>query len=119
MSVPSASELWTAIAGGMVGGFLGVLGTLLSSYYGPRKLEEWRETRLEERINGPRKRLLKKLLDDPRFADGRKIETLSRVSGTTLDECRRLLVELNSRGVLFADGSEGWVLISKKPLDEQ
>ena len=95
-----------------------MLGTLLSSYYGPRKLEEWREKRLEERINGPRKRLLKRLLEDPRFADGRKIETLSRVSGTNADECRRLLVELNARGVLLADGSEGWALISKKPLDE-
>jgi hypothetical protein len=115
---PVVSTLWTAIAGGFVGGFLGVLGTMLSSYYGPRKLEEWREKRLEERTNGPRKRLLKKLLDDTRFADGRKIETLARVTGTTPEECRRLLVELNARGVLFADGSEGWVLISRKPLDE-
>jgi hypothetical protein len=112
------SAFWTAVVGGLVGGFLGVLATLLSSYYGPRKLEEWRDKRLEEKINGPRKRLLKKLLDDTRFADGRKIDTLSRVSGTTLEECRRLLVELNARGVLFADGSEGWVLISRKPLEE-
>lgn len=118
MSAPSTTEVWIAIAGGMVGGFLGVLGTILSSYYGPRKLEEWRERRLEERINGPRKRLLKKLLDDPRFADGRRLETLSRVSGTTADECRRLLIELDARGVMLADGSEGWALISRNPLDE-
>jgi hypothetical protein len=118
MCAHSTSEFWTAIAGGIVGGILGVVGTLLSSYYGPRKLEEWRERRLEEKINGPRKRLLKKLLDDPRFGDGRKIKTLSRVSGTTLEECRRLLIEVDARGVLLADGSEGWALISRKPLDD-
>ncbi|MBZ5568688.1 MAG: hypothetical protein LAN64_12670 [Acidobacteriia bacterium] len=112
-------ELWTAIIGGMVGGVLGVVGTILTSYYGPRKLEEWRERRLEERINGPRKRLLKKLLADSRYTDGRKIETLARVSGTSPDECRRLLIELDARGVLLADGSEGWALITRKPLDEQ
>gem|GEM_PF-5905398 len=32
----------TALAGGFIGGVIGVPGTLVSSYYGPRKLEEWR-----------------------------------------------------------------------------
>lgn len=112
------SEFRTAVVGGLVGGVLGVFGTLLSSYYGPRKLEEWREKRLEEKINGPRKHLLKQLLEDPRFPDGRTLETLARVSGTSPEECRRLLVEIQARGVLFASGSEGWALVSRKPLDE-
>jgi len=29
--------------GGFIGGSLGVAGTLVTSYFGPRKLEEWRE----------------------------------------------------------------------------
>ena len=114
-----SSELASAVVGGIIGGVLGVIGTLVSSYYGPRKFEEWREKRLEERLNGPRKRLLKKLLEDPHFNDGRSLETLSRVTGTSEEECRRLLIEIEARGVKFADGKEGWALIARKPLDEQ
>jgi hypothetical protein len=114
-----SSELTSAVVGGIIGGVLGVIGTLVSSYYGPRKFEEWREKRLEERLNGPRKRLLKKLLEDPRFNDGRSLETLSRVTGTSKEECRCLLIEIEARGVNFADGKEGWALITNKPLDEQ
>jgi hypothetical protein len=112
------SQLLTALVGGAVGGVLGVMGTLMSSYYGPRKLEEWRERRLEEKINGPRKRLLKQMLEDSRFGDGRRLETLARVTGCTLEECRRLLIEIGARGVLFKEDTEGWALISRKPLDE-
>ena len=49
--------LMSALIGGFIGGVLGVIGTPLSSYYGPRKLEEWKERRIEERHNGPRKTL--------------------------------------------------------------
>lgn len=35
-----SDETTAAIIGGVIGGCLGVIGTLLSSYYGPRKLEE-------------------------------------------------------------------------------
>jgi len=113
-----SSEFAFAIVGGLIGGVLGVVGTLVSSYYGPRKFEEWREKRLEERLNGPRKRLLRKMLEDPRFNDGRTLETLSQVTGTSKEECRRLLIEIEARGVKLADGKEGWALITKKPLDE-
>jgi hypothetical protein len=113
------SELVAAIIGGFIGGALGVVGTIISSYYGPRKIEEWREQRKEERINGPRKKLLKKLLEEPRFDDGRTLETLSRVTGTTNEECRRLLIEIGARGVRLRNNKEGWALISRKPLDEQ
>lgn len=113
-----SSEFISAVVGGLVGGVLGVIGTLVSSYYGPRKFEEWREQRLEERLNGPRKRLLKKLLEDPRFNDGRYLETLSRVTGTSEEECRRLLIEIEARGVKLANGKEGWALITRKPIDE-
>ncbi|HEY6465280.1 MAG TPA: hypothetical protein VIY69_04765 [Candidatus Acidoferrales bacterium] len=110
-------ELETAIAGGLVGGVVGVLGTLLASYWCPRKLDEWREKRLEDRNYGPRKRLLKKLLEHPDYPEGRSIERLARVSGTTEDECRRLLIEIDARGVTLKDDKEGWALISRNPLD--
>ena len=114
-----SSELVAAIVGGMIGGILGAIGTLISSYYGPRKFEEWKEQREEEKINGNRKRLLKELLEDEMWPDGRTMETLSRVTGTTDVECRRLLIEVNARGVKLANGEEGWALISRKPIKSQ
>lgn len=113
------TEFWTAVVGGLIGGTIGVVGTLISSYYGPRKIEEWRENRNEERISGPRKRLLKRMLEDPQFPDGRTIETLSRVTGTTYEECRRLLIEVEARGVTLKGDKEGWALIRRKPLNEE
>lgn len=112
------SELVAAVLGGLVGGVLGVLGTLVTSYYGPRKMEEWREQRLDERLNGPRRRLLLTMLEDERFNDGRSLDTLARVTGTTQDECRRLLIEIGARGIALAGDKEGWALISRKPLDD-
>ena len=47
------------------------------------------------------------------------METLSRVTGTPPDECRRLLIEIEARGVKLEGDVEGWALISRKPLDEQ
>jgi hypothetical protein len=102
----------------MIGGILGAVAAAFSSYFGPRKLEEWREARLDQRLNGPRRRLLKRMLEDQRFQDGRTIETLALVTGTTPKECRRLLIEIDARGVSLKDGREGWALISRKPLDE-
>lgn len=113
-----SSELIAAIVGGLIGGILGAGGTLLSSYYGPRKFEEWKEQRQEEKRNGKRKALLRQLLEDNAFPDGRTLETLSRATGTTEKECRRLLIEIDARGVRLANGNEGWALISRKPLDQ-
>ena len=109
-------KLLIAIAGGFVGGVLGVLGTLVSSYLGPRKLEEWKAGRRAQRWDNPRKRLLLNLLDGegPKM---RSIETLCRSCGTSAEECRRLLIEIEARGVRLKDGREGWVLIKHSPLD--
>jgi hypothetical protein len=108
-----SSELLSAIIGGFIGGILGVLGTLISSYYGPRKMEEWREKRREELEYGPRKKILKDLLKKERYREGRSLERLCLESGTTQDECRRLLIEIGARGkMLVIDGQEqeGWYL---------
>jgi hypothetical protein len=109
-----AGELAAGVIGGVVGGALGVLGTGISAYYGPRKLEEWRDARRDE----PRKRLLRVMLEDTkRFRDGRYLTTLCRCTGTSPEECRRLLIDIDARGVRLSEG-EGWALIKNKPLHE-
>lgn len=65
----------------------------------------------------PRKELLKKLLEDPKH-EMRSIETLCRVSGTQPEDCRKLLIEIEARGIRLKDNREGWVLLSRKPLSE-
>jgi hypothetical protein len=114
-----SSEILIGMLGGLIGGVLGVIGTLVSSYYGPRKMEAWREQRNEERINGPRKSLLLTLLKDLKYKDGRTLETLSRVTGTTDEECRRLLIEIKARGVKLEGNEEGWALIARNPIKEK
>ena len=49
------SEIIAGIIGGFIGGAAGTLGAWLTGYWGPRKLEEEREERAEERVWGPRK----------------------------------------------------------------
>ena len=114
-----SENLLIAIVGGMIGGALGVLGGLVSAYYGPRRLEEWREKRHEDRHDGPRKKLLLKMLKDDSWPDGRTLEMLSRVTGTPPEECRRLLIEIDARGIRLKGNVEGWALIEKKPLTEE
>jgi len=110
------SQLEAALVGGFIGGSLGVAGTLVTSYYGPRRLEEWRERQREARQFGPRKELLEQMLRDENFPI-RSFEFLRHVTGTTDDECRRLLIEVGARGVLMRGGKEGWALIERYPLD--
>jgi hypothetical protein len=108
----TVSELAAGVIGGAVGGILGVLGTTVSAYWGPRKLEQWRA----ERLDRPRKELLRRMLEDERYVV-RTLERLCVVSGTTPDECRRLLISINARGVELTGQGEGWALISRKPLE--
>jgi len=112
------SALAAAVVGGFIGGVLGVVGTLVASCWGPRRLEEWREQRQEEREYGPRKALLKSMLEDQQFPI-RSIRVLSRVTGTTDDECRRLLIEIGARGVTMEGDHEGWASIERFPLNQE
>jgi hypothetical protein len=107
------SDAVAGLIGGVIGGSLGVLGTTVSAYYGPRQLEQWRQDRHDK----PREQLLKRMLEDNRFPDGRSLERLMIVTGTEPDECRRLLIQVGARGVIFQGGKEGWALIERKPLD--
>jgi len=112
------ADLLSAILGGVAGGVLGAAGTIVTSYWGPRKLEEWKAQREEERLSGPRKRLLRKMLED-RQHDWRRLSTLARVTGTTPEECRRLLIEVGGRGSLVEGREEVWGLIERHPITEQ
>ena len=110
------SDFASALLGGFIGGTLGVLGTTIASYWGPRKLEEWREGKQEDREFGPRKQLLLRMLNDDDLPI-RSLGQLSRVTGTSDAECRRLLIEVGARGVSMAGDKEGWALVSRYPLD--
>lgn len=110
-----------AIVGGLIGGLFGWGGAALSAYWGPRKLEEWRAKVAEHRLHGPRKALMKAMLEDPSY-EWRKLSTLSQVTGTTAIECRRLLVELGARassGKSNENTEELWALISRQPISDQ
>lgn len=55
--------------------------------------------------------ILRKLLSDPKYPDGRYLDTLCRKAGLSRskNECRRLLVEIGAREVELHNG-EGWTL---------
>ena len=106
------SELEAALLGGFIGGALGVVSTLVASYFGPRWLEQWRADLKEEHDYGPRKRLLKEMLAKPN-PPIRTLKRLRHVTGTTEEECRRLLIEIGARGVMMRDEVEGWALIDR------
>ena len=111
------SELEAALLGGFIGGALGVVSTLVASYFGPRWLEQWRANEREEREYGPRKRLLTQMLIEPNPRI-RSFKQLRHVTGTTDDECRRLLIEIGARGVTMRGGQEGWALIERYGFNE-
>jgi len=46
------------------------------------------------------------------------VEVIARATGTTEEECRRLLIEIGARGSLSED-EELWALLSRKPIIEQ
>jgi hypothetical protein len=49
------------------------------------------------------------------------LETLQIVTGTAVEECRRLLIEIDARGLIRGskDEKELWALKKNKPLTEQ
>jgi hypothetical protein len=108
------STLVAGIVGGFIGGALGVITSFVGTYWGPKAFQLWQEGHAD----GPKRQLLRELLDDPRFPDGRYLETLCLYTGTTPEDCRRLLIQIKARGIRLRDG-EGWVLIKNRPFDQQ
>ena len=113
------SEIIAGIIGGIIGATAGMIGAWLTGYWGPRKLEEEREKRAEVRVWGPRRELIKEMLDNAAPGKGRSFETLKRVTGTPDDDLRRLLVELGARGFTRDDGKEAWDYTRNRPFGEQ
>jgi hypothetical protein len=112
-----SDELAAAILGGVIGSALGVVSAFVVSYFGPLRLEQRRADIKEEHDYGPRKRLLKQMLAEPN-PPIRTFERLRLVTGTTDEECRRLLIEVGARGVVMRGGVEGWALIERYGFDE-
>jgi hypothetical protein len=113
------SETQALIVGVIIGGVLSVAGTFVGSYWGPLKLEKRREAKFDE----PRKDLLLRLLKEkPEEQPIRSLERLRLVTGTSVEECRRLLIDVGARGVKMKGGAEGWALIDnydfKQPFKE-
>jgi len=106
------SAATAVVIGAVVGGSVSIVANLLTTYFGPR----WLEGRRDKKENAPRRRLLLDLLEDERWRDGRTLERLAFVTGSSEEKCRQLLVEIKARGVTLADGREGWALIKYKPL---
>jgi hypothetical protein len=67
-----------------------------------------------ERRDGPRRRVLLQMLENPGPDGWRQFEALARVIGADRAETTRLLVEVGARG--SEKGNDVWALVSKKPL---
>ncbi len=93
--------------------FAGLVGGVVS----PILLEAYRRWDRERRWARPRRELLEKMLSGDLIY--RSLESLSRTTGTNLEDCRSLLIELGARGGTLHDGREAWALISRAPLQEE
>lgn len=107
------AQLWAAIigfAGVLVGSVLSILGNLIFHWYQNRRANS---------LDNLRKNLLRKMLDNPQFSEGRSLKTLSRVTGAEPEECRRLLIEIGARGFTLKRGEEGWTYVKNREWSEQ
>ena len=111
------AALLGALLGGSIGGVLGVGSTLPASYFAPLWHERRRVKDEEERNWGPRKRLLEEMLAEPN-APIRTFKRLRHVTGTSDEDCRRLLIEIGARGVFMRGGVEGWALIERYDFNQ-
>lgn len=105
------TSFWVSVVGFIgviVGAFIAVAGNFLLHWFQDKPRRE-----LDER----RKKLLEKMLRDPRFEERwRRITTLSRVVGADEETTKRLLIEIEARGSEKDDGL--WGLLEYHPLDK-
>ena len=107
--------LFSSIIVGIVSGFA---VAVVSSYFGPKYLEEWREKQREMDWAAPRKQLLKKKLKLAKGGGWVSLKQLSRLCGASEEHTRTLLIEIDARGGTLKGDREGWALISRQPLDK-
>jgi len=92
-------------------------GTFFGAFLGPIMLDEYRNWREEKLWKKPRKELLRAKLEGATGQGWVSIDVLTRLTGTTEDQCRTLLIEINARGGTLKTGREGWALIKRRPLE--
>jgi mannitol-specific phosphotransferase system IIBC component len=106
-------KFWSAIIG-LVGVILGasisIIGNIILFRY---------QQKNQNKLDAARKKLLKQMLDNEKFKEGRSFDTLSKVTGAEPEDCRRLLIEIDARGFTLKDGREGWTYIKNRPIATQ
>lgn len=106
-------NFWVAIVG-LIGVIVGAVITVIGNL-----LLHWIQQKGKNKIDESRKSLLRQMLDNPEFEEGRSFETLSKVTGAAPEDCRRLLIEIGARGFTLKDDREGWTYIKNRPLNKQ
>ncbi len=92
-------------------------GTFFGAFLGPLLLDEYRNFREDKNWKRPRKALLLEKLEKAPGQGWVSIDVLCRLTGTTEDQCRTLLIEIKARGGTMKSGREGWALIRRRPLE--
>lgn len=106
-------KFWSAIIGligVVIGASISIVGNIIVHRY---------QQKNQNKLDVARRKLLKQMLDNKKFKDGRSFETLSKVTGAEPEDCRRLLIEVEARGFTLKDGREGWTYIKNRPLNTQ
>ena len=109
--VVADTSFWIAVVA-LAGVVIGALITV-----GGNVLLHWMQDRPRRELDAARKKILTKMLSDPRFPERwRKITTLSRVIGADAETAKRLLIDVGARGSERDDGL--WGLIEHHPLNK-
>lgn len=95
---------------GVTGAVIGSVATIAAQWLSHRLQEGTAEKR-----DKPRKRLLLKMLETPKYP-WRKFETLMHVIGADEETTKRILLEIDARA--SEDGQPLWGLIKCNPLPE-
>lgn len=113
LKLVSDAQFWAAVIG-----FFGVIVGSIVSVAG-NLIFHWYQNRRNNSLDNLRKNLLKTMLENPKFPEGRSLKTLSRVTGAEPEECRRLLIEIGARGFTLTRGGEGWTYVKNRQWSEQ
>ncbi len=93
-------------------------GSFFGSFLGPVLYDQVKHFLHWLRWKNPRKKLLKARLTKASGEGWVTIEVLSRLIGTSCEDCRDLLIDIKARGGTIKDSKEAWALISRQPLNK-
>jgi len=95
---------------GLAGAIIGAAAAILAVI-----IKDNREAARREKVDEPRRNLLRQMLDNPKY-EWRRMDTLSAVIGATREETARLLIEIGARRSERSDGEDVWSYIKNHPL---